>query len=116
MVTAKDAARRIREHNKIHQRAEPRNSPIITEILEVAAVLFEKIGAGEYQPVRHGKWEIKLVFWGEKYSECSYCGYDISDNDVAKHILKYDYKYCPHCGAKMDGDADDSQRVPQTTV
>jgi hypothetical protein len=58
--------------------------------------------SADVELVRHGKWEIKLGFLGEKYSECSYCRYDISNNDVPKHILKYDYKYCPNCGAKMD--------------
>ena len=63
---------------------------------------FKTQPTADVEPVRHGKWGIKLSFWGEKYSECSYCGYDISDNDVPKHIMKYDYKYCPNCGAKMD--------------
>lgn len=61
----------------------------------------------DVEPVRHGKWEIKLGFLGEKYSECSYCRYDISNNDVPKHILKYDYKYCPNCGAKMDKEVEE---------
>lgn len=71
-------------------------------IMEIMSDI-SSIEATDVQPVRHGKWEIKLGFLGEKYSECSYCRYDISDNDVPKHILKYDYKYCPNCGAKMDG-------------
>lgn len=49
--------------------------------------------------VRHGKW--KSV--GGKLSRfCSICGHDepykFADNNA--HI----YNYCPHCGAKMDGD------------
>jgi hypothetical protein len=90
-LTGKEAARRIREHNKIHQRKEPSNSPIITEILEVAAVLFEKVDAGEYQVVKHGRW-IKL---DRDIAVCSECG---------RHenaLLVDSYPYC-HCGAKMD--------------
>lgn len=98
MVTAKDAARRIREHNKIHQRAEPRNSPIITEILEVAAVLFEKIGEGEYQPVRHGRW-IKI---NPYHYKCSSCGATV----WIKFYPLDEHKFCWHCGAKMDGGED----------
>ena len=56
-------------------------------------------GKADVQAVRHGKW--KSV--GGKLSRfCSICGHDepykFADNNA--HI----YNYCPHCGAKMDGD------------
>lgn len=89
-LTGKEAARLIREHNRIHQCKEP-NSLIITEILEVAAVLFEKVDADEYQVVKHGRW-IQL---DRDIVVCSECG---------RHenaLLVNNYPYC-HCGAKMD--------------
>ena len=92
-ITAKEAARRIRQHNKIHQQAEPRNSPIITEVLEMAALLFEKIDAGEYKPVKYAK---AVKFYNDPYTEklfttCSACSGKISAND----------KFCKHCGATI---------------
>lgn len=45
-------------------------------------------------PVAHGRWEI-LDFAG--YMRCSVCG----------QIMDGYYNYCPHCGAKMDGDKND---------
>ncbi len=93
-LTGKEIARHIREHNKIHQRKEPLNSPIITEILEVAAVLFEKIDAGEYQPVKHGRW----IFADDGYCRCSECNQKAPS--IEDEVTMTDH--CPHCGAKMD--------------
>jgi lipopolysaccharide biosynthesis regulator YciM len=45
--------------------------------------------------VRHGKWtenKTEYFLYG-----CSLCGYRV-DNE---------YNFCPECGARMDGDADD---------
>lgn len=56
---------------------------------------------------RHGKWQFKSVVLNEdnnidewQESECSVCG--------KWHTTPYayffkDYKYCPNCGAKMQG-------------
>ena len=92
MVSLKEAARRIREHNRIHHLDEPWNSPIITEILETAAVMFEQIDAGIYKPVIYGHW-ISHYDGIVEYQECSVCRKSIS-NSI--------YPYCPHCGAEMD--------------
>lgn len=47
--------------------------------------------AAEVEPVRHGRWNPD--------GSCSECGeYDNKD--------PYGSKYCPNCGAKMDGGAD----------
>ena len=57
-------------------------------------------------PVRHGRWiegKLPMYRWGgEKIGEkstwkCSVC------HDVGF----WGYYYCPNCGARMDGDADD---------
>lgn len=55
--------------------------------------------------VRHGKW---LDFVGDyTFAECSVCGevYDPSDRDDKEHfdMFKQLYRFCPACGAKMDG-------------
>lgn len=54
-MSHKEMARRIREHNRIHQKAEPRNSPIISGILEYVATIFDKLHSGEYQLVKNKK-------------------------------------------------------------
>ena len=64
--------------------------------------------AADVAQVVHGEWqgegdgyadgEIVLDVW-----YCSECGYCIDDGTDDPHILP---NYCPHCGARMDGDDD----------
>lgn len=44
-------------------------------------------------PVVHGAWQVT-----DRFKACSVCGYAFA------RLLPD--KYCPHCGAKMDGGAD----------
>lgn len=50
--------------------------------------------------MKHGEWILPkpkgCMIWDENaYKECSVCG--------MKQFLAHEMKYCPHCGAKMDG-------------
>lgn len=47
-------------------------------------------------PVRHGRWKEDTGGYG--FWICSHCGF-VSEASAA-YLL---YRYCPHCGAKMDG-------------
>ena len=51
----------------------------------------EKLPIVDAVEVVHGRWRI-IDFKGNV--ECSECGY----------TMDLEYKYCPNCGAKMDGD------------
>lgn len=46
-----------------------------------------------YEPVRHGKWDAEYEYEDFIRAFCSVCGEE----------SKYMYKFCPNCGAKMDG-------------
>ena len=53
-----------------------------------------------FQKVKHGRWEpLVRTIGGERYvgDVCSVCG---DWQDIGIH------NYCPHCGARMDGDPD----------
>ena len=55
-------------------------------------------------PVVHGRWEDPqpegVVSWDKRaYAQCSVC--------KAKEYLARKKKYCPNCGARMDGETDD---------
>ena len=63
------------------------------------------------EPVRHGKWihgrevcreyiGITLVLVQYKYWKCSACGYRTEKEPI--------WKYCPNCGARMDGDKNET--------
>lgn len=56
----------------------------------------------EYSPVVHGQWvHTDMAAWWFGKDECSECQYhDDERNDLSR------LKYCPNCGAKMDGDGD----------
>ena len=62
----------------------------------------EAVPAADVAPVRHGRWEdwwpgIGLIMTGEEMLyRCSVCD--------AKYSTVESYKYCPNCGAKMDGE------------
>ena len=52
-------------------------------------------------PVRHGEWEFPILQDGDENDprcKCSECG--SIETPLARH------RYCPNCGAKMDGGAD----------
>ena len=49
-------------------------------------------------PVVHGRWLVKCKAVDGSLSECSVC------HDWQVHNGEYIPKYCPECGAKMDGD------------
>lgn len=51
----------------------------------------------DVEPVRHGRWVAETERTGN-YAHCSMCG--CRCRGYVPH-----YKYCPDCGAKMDGGA-----------
>lgn len=52
------------------------------------------IPAAKVAPVRHGRWE--TGYFHDRV--CSCCTHP--DNDLEERA----HRFCPHCGAKMDGD------------
>lgn len=52
-------------------------------------------------PVVRGRWETVEDWDGDEYYKCSVCGAEtFCDGDPDDN----DYLYCPHCGARMDGE------------
>ena len=63
------------------------NTNGVTEDFEIALKATKNQPAADVQEVKHGRW------FG---TVCTNCGESTSDY--------YDCDYCPHCGARMDGD------------
>lgn len=59
----------------------------------------ENVPAADVTPVVHSYWEHKITNDGENIGICHNCKYPVS-------WFWEQAKYCPSCGAKMDGDAD----------
>lgn len=58
-------------------------------------------------PVVHGRWiraNDEQAYFDVEYV-CSECQFVVAVSGIGTPIL-YGYKYCPGCGAKMDGGAD----------
>ena len=61
------------------------------------------IPAADVAPVVHGRW---VEYPVAHYFKCSECRYTVPYRKAAVMVDgKRAYKYCPNCGAKMDGDA-----------
>lgn len=71
----------------------------LEEILEMNVKFGNDRPAVDAEPVRHGRWiQFKAA---PPYHYCSYCK---STNKMTMSCNKYVLlKYCPNCGAKMDG-------------
>lgn len=73
----------------------------------IATVYLRAIAAGEYKQVVHAQW---INFVGDfSTAECNKCGevYEVSpDEEPCEdyfNAFKKFYKFCPSCGALMDG-------------
>lgn len=55
--------------------------------------------AADVAPVRHGRWIVKGYVCGETEYQCSEC------KETEWRTSASRLKYCPFCGAKMDGAA-----------
>ena len=70
------------------------------------------IPSADVAPVRHGHWNVREpmpmhdikgnLSWGNWYV-CTGCGF--ATTAIEGHITQY--KYCPSCGARMDGDSNE---------
>ena len=64
----------------------------------------DAIPAADVAPVRHGRWKPYHeadIGYDEYGVRCSNCKFEVEDHEV-----NFIMKYCPNCGAKMDGGTD----------
>ena len=67
-----------------------------------AEIAIGKTQAADVAPVRHGRWvHTDLASHWHGKDECSECTYHEHDRRDLSH-----FRYCPNCGAKMDGGTD----------
>lgn len=61
-----------------------------------------ELPAVDAMPVVHGRWEEVDDVWVDVHYRCSACDYEwfLEDGTPAENWMNY----CPHCGAKMDGE------------
>ena len=59
----------------------------------------------DVQPVKRGKWEEEDTMPYDNFVVCSECGMNLSPQNYTKEEWQESFKYCPCCGARMDGGA-----------
>ena len=62
--------------------------------LDELILRIDNLPAADVVEVRHGEWVVCGTF--DDFITCSVCKSN-------KYPFGYDFKYCPECGAKMDG-------------
>lgn len=74
------------------------------QAIEHATDILELIPAADVKPVKHAYWEEKQDMNGDTYYHCTNCKEDfVFVEGTPKDNLYY---YCPNCGYKMDGGAE----------
>ena len=64
----------------------------------------KKAPTKDVEPVRYGRWVPNSL---ETHWKCSECGNPAPDcEENGGEVCEWLSGYCPHCGAKMDGGAD----------
>ena len=68
----------------------------------------EEFESADVQEVKHGEWKKvnePLGWQNDECASCSICGesYILADEYDFDYIKEF-FKYCPNCGAKMDGE------------
>ena len=72
------------------------NTPDIDLSCEKFEAAILKIPSSDVAPVKHGRWGSNGIP-DSMLSVCSVCGFGCG---------AYSFRYCPNCGAKMDGECD----------
>ena len=65
----------------------------------IPCAALKDIAAVDAVEVVHGFWTAEPPYFSECCSVCGYC---------PDKKINHNYKYCPNCGAKMDGDGNEN--------
>ena len=70
-------------------------------LIETVINKVNAMSAVEAEPVKHGKWTQTYASWSQNYDTSKNIRYRCSE---CNGIAVWDTKYCPYCGARMDGE------------
>ena len=85
--------------------ANTHNNPVKRAYTRAAAII-EQITSEDVQPVQHGRW-IAENRDNRGYADCYTCTNCNCYSYTYTLMKDCEYEYCPNCGARMDGGADD---------
>lgn len=91
----------------LHYNADKKCSAVVSD--------FEAIPAADVEPVRRGKWNIRVSDERTLCLECSVCGRRVDNFNLHRLLIFGEYgeacqryQYC-HCGSKMDLEDDNNE-------
>lgn len=93
LIERKEAIEAIKKYGKDALSARRRTLDPVDDIVELCNML-AALPAVDAAPVVHGRWQSNGIH-GSVLCRCSECHYDAA---------AYSFRYCPMCGAKMDGE------------
>ena len=93
LIERKEAIEAIKKYGKDALSAGRKHIDPVDDIVELCNML-AALPAVEATPVVHGRWQSNGIH-GSVLCRCSECHYD---------AVAYSFRYCPMCGAKMDGE------------
>lgn len=81
----------------------------VKSVLPIFADLLEKQPTADVVEIRHGHWEVCSDEYEICASEfvCSVCKESFCSSELTDEQFFEMMQYCPHCGARMDGDEND---------
>lgn len=84
--------------DKLKEHIKKTESELMLGALSTFVRLLDITPTADVAPVRHGRWEDNGIE-GSTLVKCSACGFDTG---------AFTFTYCPRCGARMDGDSDET--------
>ncbi len=77
--------------------------------LNFAMAHIKSLPTADVEPVRHGDWDVILDDWEDTVTlKCPLCREEFRVLCEDDEIPQAKYNYCPNCGAKMEGGANDA--------
>lgn len=102
-IRREDARRMVVQLDKYAWKSPVSDEHRVTVDVDLVKFGLDRIPAADVAPVVHGEWLRADDDWNSLTTiQCSLCGEEWcfeTDDDVS--LLNY--KYCPNCGARMDG-------------
>lgn len=92
-MEAREAIKRIREHNKVHSKYEGFRALRITEAIELSILALEKQVP---RKIYHHEW---VGIDGVPYDLCPTCKHNLCTTGM---LASKKTTYCPECGQKLD--------------
>lgn len=80
----------------------PFTGEILARAVDTARAFIKDIPAVDAVPVVHARWTEGTTRIG-MWRKCSVCGVEQTERDAYGYMNSF--KFCPKCGARMDGDA-----------